>query len=72
MAKLKGYEETVSSYIRNGGDVVATSVDMGCHSNTIRYRLNKMKEQVNAPNETDHELFRDLSIAYMVAKVLAR
>lgn len=72
MLRLKGYEETVSSYIRNGGDVVATSVDLGCHSNTIRYRLNKMKELVNAPNETDHEFFRDLSIAYMVAKVLTR
>lgn len=68
--KLKDYKDTIKSYIHNGGDVVATSLDLHCHANTIRYRLNKMKTIADAPNETDHELFRDLSIAYIVMKTL--
>lgn len=70
--KLKGYEDTIKSYIHNGGDVVATSLDLHCHSNTIRYRLNRMKALTGAPNETDHELFRDLSIAYIVMKSVGK
>lgn len=70
MAKVCEYEDTITAYIRNSGDIVAASLDLDCHSNTVRYRLNKIKELVNAPNETDHELFRDLSIAYIISKVL--
>ena len=68
MTKLEGYEDTITAYVNNGGDVVATSLDLHCHPNTIRYRLNKMKELVGAKNETDHELYRDLSICYAVTK----
>lgn len=70
--KLKGYEQTIESYINNGGDIVATSVDLNCHANTIRYRLNKMKSLVGSKNETDHELFRDLSIAYAIHVVSSK
>lgn len=66
MSKLAGYEDTIKSYVNNGGDVVAASLDLHCHANTVRYRLNKMKELVGAKNETDHELFRDLSICYAI------
>lgn len=70
--KVKAFEDTIKVYINNGGDVVATSVDMQCHPNTVRYRLNRMKELTGAKNQTDHELFRDLSIAYVVSAVLSR
>lgn len=72
LGRLQGYEETIASYIKNGGDIIATSVDLGCHANTIRYRLNKIKDLVQVPNQTDHELFRDLSIAYMVVHTNSR
>ena len=72
MDKIRSFEETAESYINNGGDIVATSVDMQCHSNTVRYRLNRMKELTGAKNQTDHELFRDLSVAYVVCAVLSR
>ena len=72
MEKIKGYEETVEAYVNNGGDINAAAVDLHCHANTIRYRLNKMKELLNAKEETDHELFRDLSIAYAVSSVLSK
>ena len=69
LKQLAGYEETISAYVKNGGDVVATSVDLCCHANTVRYRLHRMKALVHAPGETDHELFRDLSIAYLIRKL---
>ena len=69
---MKGYEDTIEAYVNNGGDVIATSINLNCHANTIRYRINKMKDLVGAKNETDHELFRDLSIAYAVASVLSK
>lgn len=69
MQKLKGFEDTITAYINNGGDIVAASVDLCCHANTVRYRLGKMKELVGAKDETDHELFRDLSIAYVVNSI---
>ena len=72
LSKLKGYEDTIEAYVNNGGDVIATSINLNCHANTIRYRINKMKDLVGAKNETDHELFRDLSIAYAVASVLSK
>lgn len=72
LSRLKGYEETIEAYINNGGDIIATSINLNCHANTIRYRLSKMKELAGAEDETDHELFRDLSIAYAVASILSK
>ncbi|MDD6043440.1 MAG: PucR family transcriptional regulator [Eubacteriaceae bacterium] len=72
LRRLKGYEETIEAYINNGGDIIATSINLNCHANTIRYRLSKMKELAGAKDETDHELFRDLSIAYAVASILSK
>lgn len=72
LVRLQGYEETIASYIKNGGDIIATSVDLECHANTIRYRLNKIKALAQVPNQTDYELFRDLSIAYMVMHTNSR
>ena len=66
LSKLRHYDDTIASWVKNGGDIVATSIDLHCHANTVRYRLSKIKETVGAPNETDNELFRDLSIAYVV------
>ena len=67
MTQLEGYEDTIAAFVKNGGDIIAASVDLGCHANTVRYRLTKMKELLHAKKETDHELFRDLSIAYLVS-----
>ena len=68
LKNLTGYEDTIEAYIRNGGDIIATSIDLNCHSNTVRYRISKIKSLVGATDETDSELFRDLSIAYTVNK----
>lgn len=66
MTQLDGYQDTIIAFVKNGGDITATAIELGCHANTIRYRLSKMKELLHSPEETDHELFRDLSIAYLI------
>ncbi|MBQ1471760.1 MAG: helix-turn-helix domain-containing protein, partial [Eubacterium sp.] len=48
-----------------GGDIL-TAAALHCHANTVRYRLARMKELLGSPDRTDHELFRDLAVAYMV------
>lgn len=71
LAHLEGYEETIDAYIKNGGDITATSIDLHCHTNTVRYRLSKIKTLTGSCDATDNELFRDLSIAYIVKRALA-
>jgi len=58
--------DTASCYIKNGGDINAAARDLGCHANTVRYRLSNMKRAVGMPGCTDHEFFRDVSIALAV------
>ncbi|MCR4669050.1 MAG: PucR family transcriptional regulator [Clostridia bacterium] len=58
--------DTASCYIKNGGDINAASIDLGCHANTVRYRIANMKKAVGMPDSTDHEFFRDVSIALAV------
>ena len=48
------------------GDIDTAAAALHCHANTVRYRLARMKELLGSPDRTDHELFRDLAVAYMV------
>ncbi len=66
---VDSYEETISSYVRNGGDISATAIDLKVHPNTVRYRLARIKELTGDPDQTDHQLFRDLFIAYSVREI---
>jgi DNA-binding PucR family transcriptional regulator len=69
LSGLEGYEDTIASYIRNGGDILASSIDLKVHANTVRYRLARIKELTGDPDQTDHQLFRDLFIAYSVREI---
>ena len=64
--RLDEYQDTALSYIKNGGDISACAAELHCHPNTIRYRLARIKELLETPNLSDHELYRDLSIAFGV------
>lgn len=64
--QLDGYQETISAYVKGGGDILTAAAALHCHANTVRYRLARMKELLGSPDRTDHELFRDLAVAYMV------
>lgn len=60
------YFETATIYSKNNGDIIATSVDMNCHQNTIRYRLAKIKSLVCNENISDYEFYKQLSIAIAI------
>lgn len=61
---------TMLCYARNDGNLKETAKELFQHENTIRYRLAKIKELVNA--EDDNLRFSEnLSIAYKVYKILS-
>lgn len=70
LQQLAGREElmeTVSAYVKNGGDVAGTAHDCSCHQNTIRYRLAKIRELTGREEQTDGELYEELSAAVRIA-----
>ncbi len=60
------YLDTAIIYAKNNGDIIAASIDMGCHQNTIRYRLAKIKSLVCNENTSDYEFYKQLSIAIAI------
>lgn len=58
--------ETVKRFVLNNGDVTGTAIDCGCHQNTVRYRLAKVKELVGAADKTDFEFYAELSAAVRI------
>ncbi|MCG8541452.1 MAG: PucR family transcriptional regulator [Clostridia bacterium] len=73
---LKEYDEkyntyilsTAIKYIENDGSVKRTSEELFQHDNTIRYRINKMKEILNMEN-SDGNFYEQLSIAIKIYKI---
>lgn len=76
---LKRYDEkyntqiltTAIKYIENDGNVKKTSEDLFQHDNTIRYRINKMKEILGMEN-LDGSFYEQLSIAIKIYKIIER
>ncbi len=76
---LKRYDEkyntqiliTAIKYIENDGNVKKTSEDLFQHDNTVRYRINKMKEILGMEN-LDGSFYEQLSIAIKIYKVIER
>lgn len=63
-AKLKLYP-TVVEYIKNSGELKKTSEVIGQHVNTIRNRLNKVKDVIGY-NETNNDFYEQLYIAVKI------
>lgn len=76
---LKSYDEkyntqifnTAVKYIENEGNVKKTSQALFQHDNTIRYRINKMKEILGMEN-LDGSFYEQLSIAVKIYKINLR
>lgn len=76
---LKRYDEkyntqiltTAIKYIENDGNVKKTSENLFQHDNTIRYRINKMKEILGMEN-LDGSFYEQLSIAIKIYKIIER
>ena len=57
------YFETVHRLVLCGGDTSLTSDHFGCHQNTIRYRLGKIKALLHLESETEQDFYAVLAAA---------
>ena len=70
---IKSYDdgkliETARAYIKHQGDIMVTAEDMYQHKNTIRYRIQKMKELLKITS--DSEFYEQLSVAIKCEKLM--
>ncbi|WP_425755914.1 PucR family transcriptional regulator [Ihubacter sp. rT4E-8] len=63
IADKKILRETAEAFILSGGDMTAASTLCECHLNTVRYRLNKIREMTDMEDLTDFEFYECLSTA---------
>lgn len=65
-----GLFETAKLYISNGGDVFKTAHELFQHSNTIRYRINKIRSLLGL--EASEVAFHEqLSVAFRILKLVS-
>ena len=57
------YIEAAFALVRCGGD------EFGCHQNTIRYKLSRMREMTGAQLETENEFYMNLSLAVRIYRL---
>lgn len=60
--------ETARLYIRNGGDIFKTAHNLFQHSNTIRYRINKVRSLLGL-DSSEIAFHERLSIAFRILKL---
>ena len=73
---IKNYDEkynaelfnTAVKYIENDGKINETANELFLHKNTIRYRINKIKELLNM-NDSEGSFYEQLSIAIKLYKI---
>lgn len=76
LAPLFGEEEkdgellhTAVEYILAGGDTIETAQKLYCHKNTIRYRIGKLQEKLDA-NSSEKEFYQNLAAAIQIYLLL--
>ncbi|MBN7773432.1 PucR family transcriptional regulator [Clostridium aminobutyricum] len=57
--------KTAVQYILAGGDLNQASQTLFCHKNTVRYRINKIHELIDA-NSNELEFFQNLAVAVKI------
>lgn len=62
--------ETARIWVATGGDLVQTADHLGCHQNTVRYRINRIRELAEPRVQiTDFQLYERLSAALKVQQL---
>lgn len=62
--------ETARIWVSTGGDLVQTADQLGCHQNTVRYRINRIRELTEPHAQiTDFQLYERLSAALKVQQL---
>ena len=60
------YMEAAEALVRNGGDIAKAADAFGCHQNTIRYKIARMRELTGSQSETENEFYMNLSLAVRI------
>ena len=63
------YIEAAFTLVRCGGDIAKAADEFGCHQNTIRYKLSRMREMTGAQLETENEFYMNLSLAVRIYRL---
>lgn len=63
------YIETVAALVHSGGDIAQAAACFGCHPNTIRYKLSKIREILHCEKETENNLYMNLCQAYRIYRL---
>lgn len=63
------YMEAVAALILAGGDIASAAAFFGCHPNTIRYKLSKIRELIGCENETENNFYMNICLAYRICKL---
>ncbi len=63
--------DTAQEYVASGGDVAKTAASIHCHQNTVRYRLNRIRQLTDLQDETDSELYLQLKTAIIIERAKA-
>ena len=62
-------KETLLNYVKNDGDINRTAEDLFQHQNTIRYRVNRVKQLLGFEEE-NIRFFENISLAYKIHNII--
>ena len=60
------YLDTAIALVRAGGDIAKAAEIYGCHQNTIRYKLTRMRELVDSASASEQDFYINLSLAVRI------
>ena len=63
------YMETAFILVKCGGDIAKAAASYGCHQNTIRYKIARMRELTGSCGETEQEFYMNLSLAVRIYRL---
>jgi sugar diacid utilization regulator len=61
--------ETLLTYVKNDGDMKKTADDLFQHQNTVRYRIQRIKELLNLEKE-NIKFYENISLAFKIYKIM--
>ncbi len=59
---------TAEAFVQSGGNLKDTAERIFVHENTVRYRMNKLRERL-AQDKSEYEFFADLALAVKIYKI---
>lgn len=61
--------ETLLAYVKNDGDMKKTADDLFQHQNTVRYRIQRIRQLLNLEEE-NMKFYENISLAYKIYKIM--